>query len=63
MSYFLPADYDLTVRIRAEPLSRTENVYWDITEFDLHVVNLKLFQVNFENLFNGEKELGKFNVS
>jgi hypothetical protein len=25
----------------------------------MHVVNLTSFQVNFENLFNGEKELGK----
>lgn len=59
MFCFLPADHDVTVRIRSEPLSRSENIYWDIKEFDLKSVNLKLFQVNFENLFNGEKELGK----
>jgi hypothetical protein len=49
----------VTLRIKSDPLVRTENVYWDIKEFDLNVDNLKLFQVNFENLFNGDKELGK----
>jgi hypothetical protein len=63
MFCFVPADYDVTVRIRSEPLSRAENVYWDIKEFDLQVVNLNLFQVNFENLFNGDKELGKLRES
>jgi hypothetical protein len=47
------------VRIRTELTSRAENVYWDVEEFDLHVDNLKLFEVNFENLFNEGKELGK----
>lgn len=55
----LLADYDVTVRIRTELTSRAENVYWDVEEFDLHVDNLKLFEVNFENLFNEGKELGK----
>ena len=38
---------------------KDEMVYWDAKEFHLHIDNLKLFQVNFENLFNGDKELGK----
>jgi len=38
---------------------KDEMVYWDAKEFHLRIHNLKLFQVNFENLFNGDKELGK----
>ncbi|GFG40539.1 hypothetical protein Cfor_02403 [Coptotermes formosanus] len=51
-------DYDIFVKMRAEPLVKDETVYWDIKEFYLHIDTLKLFQVNFENLFNGDKELG-----
>jgi hypothetical protein len=58
-SYSLPGDYDVSVRIRAEPMVKNEMVYWDAKEFHLHIDNLKLFQVNFENLFNGDQELGK----
>ena len=57
--YFFLADYDVSVKIRAEPMVKNEMVYWDVKEFNLRIDSLKLFQVNFENLFNGDKELGK----
>jgi hypothetical protein len=57
--YSLPSEYDVSVRIRAEPLVKDKMVYWDAKEFHLHIDTLKLFQVNFENIFNGDKELGK----
>jgi hypothetical protein len=60
--FFVLADYDIFVKMTAEPLVRDETVYWDIKEFYLHIDTLKLFQVNFENLFNGDKELGKLKM-
>ncbi|XP_069702792.1 protein takeout-like [Periplaneta americana] len=50
--------YNTTVKLHAEPLTKDDEVYWDVTEFDVHVESLQLFQVRFENLFNGNKTLG-----
>jgi hypothetical protein len=55
----LPAEYDASVSIKADPLVKDEIVYWDVKELYLQTHTVKLFQVNFENLFNGDKELGK----
>ena len=49
----------MSVRIKADPLVKDEIVYWDVKEFYILTGTVKLFQVNFENLFNGDKELGK----
>ena len=41
--------------------TKNGDVYWHMKPFNLLLLNTKLFTVNFENLFNGDKVLGKRN--
>lgn len=34
-------------------------VYWDVSEVTIKINKVTNFKVNFENLFNGDKVLGK----
>ncbi|KAJ9593918.1 hypothetical protein L9F63_014632 [Diploptera punctata] len=46
------------IKMKAEEMKKDGENYWNFTTFDVIIKDLEKFEVNFENLFNGDKELG-----
>lgn len=48
---------NVTLQLRAKPLTRKGRNYWDVVNFEINVHSLQDLQVHFDNLFNGDKRL------
>ncbi|GFG40538.1 hypothetical protein Cfor_02402, partial [Coptotermes formosanus] len=46
-----------TLKLQAEPQTKSGKVYWNVVKFELNIKSLENFKVQFDNLFNGDKVL------
>jgi hypothetical protein len=49
-----------TVKFISKPETKNGKVYWNVVKCELNIKSLENFKVNFDNLFNGDKTLGKY---
>uniref|UniRef100_A0A0U4MTW2 Putative odorant-binding protein n=1 Tax=Reticulitermes speratus TaxID=60591 RepID=A0A0U4MTW2_9NEOP len=47
-----------TVKIEAEPQTKSGKVYWNVVNLEIDIKSMENFRVKFDNLFNGDKALG-----
>jgi hypothetical protein len=52
-----------TLKLGAEPQTKSGKVYWKVVKFESKVQNMEHFKVQFDNLFNGDKALSKYKKS
>jgi hypothetical protein len=57
---FCTAGLKATLKLQAEPQTKSGKVYWNVVKFELNIKSLENFKVQFDNLFNGDKVLGKY---
>jgi hypothetical protein len=48
-----------TVRLEAEPQTKSGKVYWNVVKFEVNINSLDNFKVRFDNLFNGDEALSE----
>jgi hypothetical protein len=58
---FRTAELAAKLQLRAQPKTKNAKDYWDAIHFSVDIQNLQGLKVHFENLFNGEKLLSKYN--
>jgi hypothetical protein len=61
MIFFCAAGLAATLQLRAQPKTKNGKDYWDVVHFSIDVHNLQDLKIHFENLFNGDKALSKYN--
>ena len=49
-----------TVEILIDAVTKKGEVYWDMKQFGITLFDTKAFKMHFENLFDGDKLLGKY---
>ncbi|XP_069704787.1 protein takeout-like [Periplaneta americana] len=52
-------DVEVQMDLKAEPQKIDGETHWNVTVFTVNLVNTNHFNVNFDNLFNGDKVLGE----
>lgn len=60
---FFTVGLNATLRLEAEPQTKSGKVYWNVVKFDVKVNKLDNFKVRFDNLFNGDEALSKYKKS
>jgi hypothetical protein len=54
-----PVSTDIDMDITYDEINKSGDVYWVLKPFEIVLKNTKKFAVHFDNLFNGDKILGK----
>jgi hypothetical protein len=61
MCSFCAVGLTATLQLRAEPKTKNDKDYWDVVHFSVDIHSLQDLKIHFENLFNGDKTLSKYN--
>jgi hypothetical protein len=48
------------MKMEAEPQTKSGKVYWNVVNLEIDIKSIENFRVKFDNLFNGDKALGKY---